>query len=147
MLKIIKVCEYAALFSHGFLPSYYETLFLFSPLKRDGEIWAALFNGVTLRNIIVIVNTIINSFCILREECFEEQTVRSGRLDCAGQTISLSLSLYQMLCYSVYVIGMCECLSWPCHLCRPAARGMTRHVLAWGVALPWGRYGDGASVQ
>ncbi len=28
-VKIIKVCEYAALFSHGFLPSYYETLFSF----------------------------------------------------------------------------------------------------------------------
>lgn len=24
-------------FSHGFLPSYYETLLLFSPLKRVGE--------------------------------------------------------------------------------------------------------------
>lgn len=80
----------------------------FSPLKRVGEMWAALFNGVTLRNIIVIVNTIIDSFCILREEHFKEQTARSGRLDWAGQTIFLflSLSLSNHLC-SVYVIWVC----------------------------------------
>lgn len=74
---------------------------LFSPLKRVGEMWAALFNSVTLRNIIVIVNTIINSFCILREERFKEQTARSGRLDCAGQTISLFLSLSNAVLFCV----------------------------------------------
>lgn len=122
----------------------------FSPLKRVGEMWAALFNGVTLRNIIVIVNTIIDSFCILREEHFKEQTARSGRLDWAGQTIFLSLC--QIICV-LYMWYGCVCLSRLCHLCRPNACGMMRHVLAcgvafpWRVSLPWGHYGDGVSVQ
>lgn len=148
MLKIIKVCEYAALFSHGFLPSYNETLFLFSPLKRVGEMWAALFNDVTLRNIIVIVNTIINSFCILREEDFKEQTVHSGRLDWAGQTISvfvsLSIALFFCLrdwcvCVLVMIVSFMQTgCSWHDEACVSVRCGVSMEG-AGAMGSLWGR--------
>lgn len=101
-----------------------------------GETWSALFNGVTLRTII-IVNTVINRFCILREELsFKDEAANSGMLGWLIQTLSLSLALSLLVSLCVFVT-VSACVS--------------SRLMAWCISVSrsvpssWGLYGDRAT--